>query len=130
MKKSRLAAFGVAAVLALTACARSPVEKMTGLFAVMSLATQRNGTKRLSMSYLAAALAGAHATLQRGDHRVGRLLLAGPQYDLVAGLGRHLGDARPHDPRTHDAKTLDRHGARRYRPVTRRPQCSATSGAR
>ena len=55
--------------------------------------------------------------LQRGDHGIGRLLLAGPQHDLVAGLGRHLGDARPHDPRPNDANALDRHGRRGYRSV-------------
>ena len=35
----------------------------------------------------------------------------------MPGLGRHLGDARPHDPRADDAHTLD-HGPRSYRPVT------------
>ena len=35
---------------------------------------------------------------------------AGAQHHLVAGLGRHLGDARAHDPRPDDAHALDRHG--------------------
>ena len=56
--------------------------------------------------------------LERRHHGVGRLLLAGPQHHLVAGLGRHLGDARPHDPRTQDAHALDRHGRSSYRAVT------------
>ena len=52
---------------------------------------------------------------ESGDHGVGRLLLAGPQHHLVAGLGRHLGDAGPHDPRTQNAHALDRHGRSSYR---------------
>ena len=42
--------------------------------------------------------------LERGHHRVGRLLLAGPQDDVDARLGGHLRDARPHDPRPDDAQ--------------------------
>ena len=42
-------------------------------------------------------------------HRVGRLLLPGPEDHLDAGLGRHLRDAGSHDPGAHDPQALD-HG--------------------
>ena len=48
--------------------------------------------------------------LERGEHGVGRLLLAGAQHHVEAGLGRHLGDARPHDPRPDDPHASDGHG--------------------
>ena len=48
--------------------------------------------------------------LQAGHHAVGRGLLPGPQHHLVAGLGRHLGDAGTHDPGPHNPYPLDRHG--------------------
>ena len=47
--------------------------------------------------------------LEPGDHRVGGALRAAPQHDLDPGLGRDLGDARAHDPRTDDPDALDRH---------------------
>ena len=50
--------------------------------------------------------------LEAGDHRVGGALRPAAQHDLDAGLGRDLGDARAHDPRTDDADALDRHHPR------------------
>ena len=47
--------------------------------------------------------------LEPRDHRVGGALGPAAQHDLEAGLGRDLGDARAHDPRTHDPDPLDRH---------------------
>ena len=41
-----------------------------------------------------------------GDHRVGRGLRTAPQHHLDARLGRDLGDAAAHDPRTDDSDPL------------------------
>src|SRR5205085_9077867 len=54
----------------------------------------------------------AQRFLEAGQHGVGALLSPGPQHHFVAVLRRALGDARPHDPRPHNAHALDRHGRR------------------
>jgi hypothetical protein len=50
--------------------------------------------------------------LEACDHRVGGALGAAAQDHFDPGLGRDLGDAGAHDPRTHDADALDRHHSR------------------
>ena len=60
---------------------------------------------------LSTCLVSERSSARQGGVR--RCLLAGAQDHLVAVLGRHLGDARTHDPRAHDAHPLDlraRHG--------------------
>ena len=61
--------------------------------------------------------------LEPPDHRVGGRLRPAPQHDLESGLRRDLGDARAHDPRTHDPDPLDRH-----RPVLLSEGRKATGG--
>ncbi len=79
---------------------RSPVAMMRPSTASRSASSIRPfSTSRFRPFSSEASVASAVCLLPRAEHH------------LVAGLRRHLGDARPHDPRPDDPHTRDLHRA-------------------